>query len=649
MGTPISYNPAAMGDTRPVDSSGRLATVGYQIPLYDPQLAFRTGWEAPSSAQTNSWTQEFGPLGGFLQGTYDYKAPSWLQNLWKYSTLGPFGSALVKDIGGLFSGSKQAPVVPPKTIGDSLQGQISGALRNTAGVPGTTATNPAAQGSQMPPWVQKLLGSSMVIKTPQVGYQTVQPSYVQAPSWTDYTPLMNQALQNIAAYQGQENKMNLLDYLPVAAAMEGKINAPILNALAAQTQMGYNTINEYTRGAMNLMRNVGADTGQAYDQAMNVERGLANASQSALAGANPYQGMAGAIDPEQRAALAAQAQESYNNTGGVLGTVGRFGVGDLAAQRAAAVSQAQQIPAGIGLAGAQALTAYGLGQASNVAKVQSSIQEASLKLAQGMYSNDIRKVHDAITTNTSLYGKMGQMTMEGKRLQEQVDIHNATAYQTAQTTNASNALAAARASTSALNAEINQRKYVVSTLKAMHPEWFKSPTAAKQTTTDANFIQSFAQSHFGLGKAPVSSVIYTDQNGVPLKPGQPKVPKPSGTGYYSIPGPGKFPSQTDWNTAVTQLAALKGYTPDQAAALLAPFTNFGYNGRDFDLGMQQVLQANRQSTNIVTYKGNAYIDPHQALALAPVYGSWVGTLQRVKLPDGKGNLVWMYKIPKIKG
>ena len=162
----------------------------------------------------------------------------------------------------------------------------------------------------------------------------------------------------------------------------------------------------------------------------------------------------------------------------------------------------------------------------------------------------------------------------------------------------------------------------------------------------ASTVQKFADTHFG-GKGADTRVVYTDAAGVPLK--DQNDPKARVMNFRT----GKVYQttqrvSTSWNDAVNQFAVENGMTPGQASVWLNPFVNYGYNGRALDPDMQQTLHdAGLADTDAYydVHSGKAYLTPKQAVALAPKFGWFIGTLGKPQVMNINGQDQRVYVIP----
>jgi hypothetical protein len=141
------------------------------------------------------------------------------------------------------------------------------------------------------------------------------------------------------------------------------------------------------------LSNTANKVGQTYQNAIAQQTALDQGIHNMLASSNPTaaetpQLNALGIDPTTQAQIAAQNKESFDTTGGVLGSLGQLNANSLNAQSAAVQSYVRSLPAQIALGGQQALGNVATGLSSSLATVATQEAKDAWQMAKDMGASD---------------------------------------------------------------------------------------------------------------------------------------------------------------------------------------------------------------------------------------------------------------------
>lgn len=626
-------------DTSPVGSGG--PTTGPHFYGSDPSNNFDSLAKLQSMGGTDPFTRYI--ISPLVKGTADV-SNSFLNEF----VNGPLNvvahpSAYLKQWEQyLFGGGGGSPSVDlsgdVNTVANSLKGGKKGAK---GAAPGTPQLTPFQQ--QLQALVDNLNSQSK--KGFNVPYQQVQPNYVK-PNYVQastvplpfgkqgYQPpakLENSLLGDIAARTGN----NFLGaFLPAAIREAAQIYGPQVAAQLLQSQNNANTISGYNTGANELLSQIPGQVKQNFDNSIALQGAIDQGIRGGLNGLNP--GNANLLSPDaplsQTDQIQNQEDTSFKGAGQVLGGLGDLNASSLAAQRASAVSAADQLPFLNTISGRQALVANLIGNQSAMAKLQVAEANAADKIANenlgansrtinsetGLYrtltGNDAKYIAQQLGIEKFNAGQVNSASKTNAGIANSVNEHNASEATRVALGNASNALSAVRASISAQNAAINQGRYALALAKAAYPQ----QSAAQQAS-----LGKAAQSFFtGAVDGKLTTV---HANGTTTT---------ERTGTLT------------WDQAVRRWATTHGGDAGQASAFASGFYNYGQGavqngsgqwvgGRPLDPGMTQALQkAGLHPDFFYTKGGDPFLTTDQMAALGKAgYQSFVGSVFQGQTPQ----------------
>lgn len=452
--------------------------------------------------------------------------------------------------------------------------------------------------------LNQLLTAAGQIQAPQVNVPSVQaPQIPYLPTGGAGNSQFEQALlQSIA---GQSGSNDLSNYLSEAQQLAGQAIQPSLQALYAQGQQGVNTINQFNQGAQQDLQGLQQQIGGYYNNAIGLQGKISNAIGSSLASQTPnaqdQADLRGIGAPQaQQQAVGATNQAGYGLGGAVLSGIGNLGASRLAAQKANNLSYAAQIPSLLSTQGQQGISSYETGIQTSLSNILSKNQSDAIKLAGTMQSNALRGQGN----NISLYGKLTGNDARTATTNAGIAKTNATNTRETNQNNASNYLAAVRASTSAQNAEINRQKYIFSLVKAANPTATKATSSAAAKDA-ASFFQSASTGKLTSVTQPLVNPDGTART------------NPS-TGLPVTQTSTQRVGQENYDEAVQKYAVTHNVSPQIAQTYANAYYNFGQGDRPFTSDMQKALQKAGVPPTFYTDKTgqNAFITQAQAEALA---------------------------------